>query len=94
MEGNIMPQPKSSRFVGVKMPDVLYEDIERQCAMWTCAMRRREPHAKQKRVAQWIKEACEARLTMSKGLRIGYYALREIAEPAQEESGLSVGKPT
>lgn len=89
-----MPRPKSNRSVGVKMPDVLFSDIERQCALWTRAVRHREPHAKAKAAADWIKDACEWRMTLIKGLSIGYYALREIPDPTQEESGLPEGQPS
>jgi hypothetical protein len=75
------------------MPDVLYQDIARQCDLWTMAVRHREPHAPKKAAAEWIKDACEFRMTLLKGLRIGYYALREIAESAQAENGLPEGKP-
>ncbi len=87
-----MPRPKSSRFVGVKMPDVMHDDIRESCAMITRAVRLREPLAKEKTVADWVKEACEFRLTLMKGLRIGYYALRQIPDLEQGESGLPDGK--
>ena len=89
-----MPRPKCTRFVGVKMPDVLYGDIEVQCARITGAMRRRVPGAKQMLPAQWIKDACEFRLTLTKGLLIGYYALREVPDAVQPENGLPEVQPS
>lgn len=84
-----MPRPKSNRLVGVKMPDVLEDDIDRQVAMWNAAVRMRHPNTPRKTKSDWIKESCEIRLANIKGLRIGYYALREICEVRQQESGLT-----
>lgn len=82
-----MPRPKSNRLVGVKMPDVLEADIVRQVAMWNTAVRVRRPHAPVKTKSDWIKESCEWRLTLIKGLGIGYYALRAFFEERQSKSG-------
>lgn len=73
----LQPRPKSVAYVPVKMPDELKSDIEAECRLY----------AKPKSVSDWLKEAAEFRLTLTRGLRVGYYTMRQLLPEAQAGTG-------
>lgn len=74
-------RPKSIRSVTVKMPEELYLDLEEQAGLMARVAR------EGKSVSEVIKDCCEFRMTLLRGLRVGYYVLRRVPLEGQSKSG-------
>ncbi len=70
-------RPKCTVYLGVKWPEELLNDLADEG----------QRHTPPKSIGDVIKDCCEFRMTLIRGLRLGYYHLRTVPEAVEEKPG-------
>jgi hypothetical protein len=82
-------RPKSTAEKNLKWPPELLDDLEAEAARRTAALRLRAPDAPAVTTSEVIKDCCEFRMTLIRGLHLGYYHLRTLRPLYDEKSGVT-----
>lgn len=78
---------KCLAYMGIKVPPELKADVEQEAAMITAAQRMKDPQAPEKTASDFIRDCIEFKLTINRGLRLGYYSIRTLFGESGEVSG-------